>query len=44
MTDVKCNACGHVRETTEANPTLVCCVQCGSTRIDYVNRTEGCHL
>ncbi|WP_256394095.1 hypothetical protein [Natronoarchaeum rubrum] len=44
MTDVKCRACGHVRETTEPNPTLVACVECGSHRLDYVNKSEDCHV
>jgi len=37
MTDIECNDCGHVRETTEEHPTLVACVECGSPNIEYVN-------
>lgn len=36
-TDIKCEDCGHVRETTEPNPTLVNCNQCGSHDLRYVN-------
>jgi len=51
-TAIECEACGHVRETSEENPTLVNCEQCGSYNLRYVdtatdhpdsqtNRTEG---
>jgi len=35
MTDIECVECGHVRETTEENPTLASCENCGSYRLRY---------
>lgn len=43
MTDIECNDCGHVRETTEDYPTLVCCNQCGSGDVEYVDETGRLH-
>ena len=34
-TNLKCNQCGYVRETTEDNPTIVCCKNCGSYDVGY---------
>jgi hypothetical protein len=34
-TNIVCNECGHVRETTEENPTLASCENCGSYELDY---------
>jgi len=34
--NIKCEDCGHVRETTEKNPTLVNCERCGSYNLRYV--------
>jgi len=39
MTDIQCNDCGHVRQTTEPNPTLVSCESCGSYDVEYTNET-----
>jgi len=36
-TDLKCNKCGWVRPTTEENPTIVSCKNCGSYDVGYVN-------
>lgn len=44
MTDILCRDCGHVRETTEQNPTLATCEECGSWELEYTNRSEGCHV
>jgi ribosomal protein S27E len=35
-TNIECEDCGHVRETTEENPTLVTCDSCGSWNLRYV--------
>lgn len=40
MTDILCLDCGHVRETTEENPTLVTCEGCGSWNLSYKNHAE----
>lgn len=40
MTDIRCNDCGHVRETTEPYPTLANCEACGSSDVDYA-LTDG---
>lgn len=34
---IVCDDCGHVRETTEPNPTLVSCEDCGSHNIRYAD-------
>jgi hypothetical protein len=36
-TNIKCEDCGHIRETTEENPTLVNCESCGSYNLQYVD-------
>lgn len=36
-TAIECKDCGHVRETTEKNPTLVNCDQCGSHNLRYAD-------
>lgn len=36
-TDLKCNQCGWVRETTESNPTIVACKNCGSYDVGYAD-------
>lgn len=36
-TNIECEDCGHVRETTEENPTLVTCAECGSWNLRYVD-------
>lgn len=35
MTDIVCNDCGHVRETTEEYPTMVVCRNCESYDLEY---------
>jgi DNA-directed RNA polymerase subunit RPC12/RpoP len=37
-TAIVCEDCGHVRETTEKNPTLVSCQECGSGALRYADR------
>lgn len=39
-TDILCLDCGHVRETTEENPTLASCESCGSYDVAYKNHAE----
>jgi len=34
-TTIQCEDCGHVRQTTEENPTLVTCEECGSYNLRY---------
>lgn len=34
-TTIICYNCGHERETTEPNPTLVDCKNCGSWEVGY---------
>lgn len=36
-TAIECEDCGHVRETTEENPTLVSCKSCGSWKLRYLD-------
>jgi predicted nucleic acid-binding Zn-ribbon protein len=40
MTDILCLECGHVRETTEANPELTTCQNCGSWDLAYKKHAE----
>jgi len=37
-TAIRCDGCGHVRQTTEPNPTLVSCENCGSSALRYVGQ------
>lgn len=39
-TDLVCNSCGHVRETTEENPTIVACEECGSYDLEYRRESD----
>jgi len=38
-TNIVCEECGHVRETTEPNLTLVSCEACGSYDLRYADTT-----
>lgn len=35
QTAIRCESCGHVRETTEEYPTLTSCGVCGSHNVRY---------
>lgn len=35
MTDIRCLDCDHIRETTEENPELTSCENCGSYNLAY---------
>lgn len=40
-TAIVCEDCGHVRQTTEDNPTLVNCQSCGSYNLRYQEGAEA---
>ena len=42
MTAIKCEKCGHIRATSEENPTLVSCNGCGAgaSHLHYVNEDD----